>query len=153
MQASGSLERGTWSRPLLSLNKTVTHHTFSKTGFWCTCTICFVEEFEDGFEQKRHEERSPVQDLRTWVEVWNWFYGRSPDRSALVCNLCEDGNMSKLLFMSWLAVALLDLRPFFCKLCKPWYPRWETLIVSCMGTEHLRHQFNHLFDNISDCDI
>jgi hypothetical protein len=23
----------------------------------------------------------------------------------------------------------------------------------CMGTEHLRHQLNHLFDNISDGDI
>ena len=25
--------------------------------------------FEDGFEQKYHEERSSVSDLRTWVEV------------------------------------------------------------------------------------
>jgi len=24
---------------------------------------------------------------------------------------------------------------------------------SCMGTEHLRHQFNHLFDNIYEGDI
>jgi hypothetical protein len=23
----------------------------------------------------------------------------------------------------------------------------------CMGTEHLRHQFNHLFDNIYEVDI
>jgi hypothetical protein len=27
------------------------------------------------------------------------------------------------------------------------------VIFSCIGTEHLRHQFIHLFDNISDCDI
>jgi len=26
-------------------------------------------------------------------------------------------------------------------------------IFSCIGTEHLRHQFIHLFDNISEGDI
>jgi len=50
-------------------------------------------------------------------------YGKSPDRSARVCNLCENG----------------DSR--------------ETRFFSCIGTEHLRHQFIHLFDNISEGDI
>jgi len=27
------------------------------------------------------------------------------------------------------------------------------VIFSCIGTEHLRHQFSHLFDNISEGDI
>ena len=27
------------------------------------------------------------------------------------------------------------------------------VIFSCIGTEHLRHQFIHLFDNISEGDI
>ena len=44
-----------------------------ETGFWCTCTIYLVGVFEDGSEQKCHEERSSVQDSRTWVEVWNWY--------------------------------------------------------------------------------
>ena len=44
-----------------------------ETGFWCLCTICLAGVFEDGSEQKCHEERSSVQDSRTWVEVWNWF--------------------------------------------------------------------------------
>jgi len=29
----------------------------------------------------------------------------------------------------------------------------NTLFFSCTGTEHLRHRFNHLFDNISEGDI
>ena len=53
-------------------------------------------------------------------------HGRSPDRSARVCNLCENGDYIK---------------------------GEKHVIFSCMGTEHLRHQFNHLFDNISECDI
>ena len=51
-------------------------------------------------------------------------YGRSPDRSARVCNLCEKGDQDE-----------------------------KHVIFSCMGTEHLRHQFNHLFDNISEVYI
>jgi hypothetical protein len=46
-------------------------------------------------------------------------YGRSPDRSARVCNLCENGD---------------------------YIQDEKHVIFSCMGTEHLRHQFNHLFD-------
>ena len=53
-------------------------------------------------------------------------YGRSPDRSARVCNLCENGD----------------------------YIQDEKHVVfSCVGTEHSRHQFIHLFDNISEGDI
>jgi hypothetical protein len=53
-------------------------------------------------------------------------YGRSPDRNARVCNLCENGD----------------------------YIQDEThVIFSCIGTEHLRHQFIRLFDNISEGDI
>jgi len=40
-----------------------------ETGFCCTCTICFARVFENGFEQKRHEERCSVQDSGTWAEV------------------------------------------------------------------------------------
>ena len=53
-------------------------------------------------------------------------YGRSPGRSARVCNLCENGG---------------------------YIQDEKHVILSCIGTKHLRHQFNHLFDNISDGDI
>jgi len=54
-------------------------------------------------------------------------YGRSPDRSARVCNLCENGgDISKMR---------------------------NTSFFSCIGTEHLRHQFIHMFDNIPEGDI
>jgi len=53
-------------------------------------------------------------------------YGRSPDSSARVCNLCENGNYNQ---------------------------DEKHVIFSCIGTEHLRHQFIHLFDNISEGDI
>jgi hypothetical protein len=53
-------------------------------------------------------------------------YGRSPDRSARVCNLCENGD---------------------------YIQDEKHVIFSCIGTEHLRHQFIHLFYNISDGDI
>ena len=46
-----------------------------------------------GSEQKCHQERSSVQDSRTWVKVETGLYSRSPDRSARVCNLCENGNI------------------------------------------------------------
>ena len=49
-------------------------------------------------------------------------YGRSPDRSARVCNLFENGD---------------------------YIQDEKHVIFSCIGTEHLRHQFIHLFDNIS----
>jgi hypothetical protein len=53
-------------------------------------------------------------------------YGRIPDRSARTCcKLCENGE----------------------------FQNEKHVIFSCMGTEHLRHQFNHLFDNISEGDI
>jgi hypothetical protein len=35
-----------------------------------------------------------------------------------------------------------------CNLCDE-----KHVPFSCMGTEHLRHQFTHLFDNISEGDI
>jgi hypothetical protein len=50
-------------------------------------------------------------------------YGRSPDRSARVCNLCEKGDQDE-----------------------------KHVIFSCIGTEYLRHQFIHLFDDISEGD-
>ena len=52
-------------------------------------------------------------------------YGRSPDRSARVCNLCENGD---------------------------YIQDEKHVIFSCIGIEHLRHQFNHLFGNISEGD-
>ena len=48
-------------------------------------------------------------------------YGRSPDRSARVCNLCENGDIQDE----------------------------KHVIFSCIGTEHLQHQLIHLF-NISE---
>ena len=54
-------------------------------------------------------------------------YGRSPaDKSARVCNLCENGD---------------------------YIQDEKHVIFSCIGTEHLRHQFNQLFDNKSEGDI
>ena len=53
-------------------------------------------------------------------------YGRSPDRSARVCNLCENGD---------------------------YIQDEKHVIFSCIGTEHFRHQFIHLFDNIFEGDI
>jgi hypothetical protein len=53
-------------------------------------------------------------------------YGRSPDRSARVCNLCDNGD---------------------------YIQDEKHVIFSCTGTEHLRHQFTHLFDHISEGDI
>ena len=53
-------------------------------------------------------------------------YGRSPDRSARVCNLRENGD---------------------------YIQDEKHVIFSCIGTEHLLHQFIRLFDNISDGDI
>ena len=53
-------------------------------------------------------------------------YGRSPDRSARVCNLCENGD----------------------------YVQDEKHVISsCIGTERLRHQFIHLFDDVPEGDI
>jgi hypothetical protein len=46
-------------------------------------------------------------------------YSRSPDRSARVCNLCENGD---------------------------YIQDEKNVIFSCIGTEHLRHQFIHLFE-------
>ena len=82
--------------------------------------------FEDGSEQKFHEERSSVQNSRTWVEVWNWFIWQEP-RQECTC-----------LQFVWK---------------RGLYSRWESQYFSCMGTEHLRHQSNQLFDNISEGDI
>ena len=55
-----------------------------------------------------------------------WCYGRSPDRSTRVCNLCENGD---------------------------YIQDEKHVIFSCIGTEHLQHQFILLFDNISEGDI
>jgi len=39
-------------------------------GYSCvTLTLTLAGVFEDGSEQKCHEERSSIQDSRTWVEV------------------------------------------------------------------------------------
>ena len=51
-------------------------------------------------------------------------YGRSSDRS--VCNLCENGDCIQ---------------------------NEKRVIFSCIGTEHLWHQFINLFDNISEGNI
>jgi len=53
-------------------------------------------------------------------------YGRSPDRSARVCNLCENGD------------CIQDEKH---------------VIFSCIGTKHLQLQFIHFFDSISEGDI
>ena len=53
----------------------------------------------------------------------NGLYGRSPDRSARVCNLCDNGD---------------------------YIQDEKHVIFPCISTEHLRHQFTHLFDNISE---
>ena len=80
------MERGTCQDPCSCLKKSVAYHNWfalpERLVFdVCTCTICLAGVFEDGSEQKCRKERSSVQDSRTWVEVRNCFYGRSPDRS------------------------------------------------------------------------
>ena len=72
-----------------------------------------------------------IQTLQHLFRIWGHglkcetgLYGRSPERSAHVCNLCENGDQNE-----------------------------QHVIFSCIGTEHLRHQFIHLFDNISEGDI
>ena len=55
--------------------------------FLTYCTIGFAGVFEDGFEQKRHEERSSFQGRGHGLKCETGLYGRSPDRSAIrVCN-------------------------------------------------------------------
>ena len=90
------------------------------------CTICLAGVFEDGSEQKCHEERSSVQIRGHGLKCETGLYGRSPDRSARVCNLCDNGD---------------------------YIQDEKHVIFPCIGTEHLRHQFIHLFDNISEDDI
>ena len=92
-----------------------------ETGFWCSCTICLAGVFEDGSEQKCHEERSSVQDSRTWVEWWNWFIWQESGQECTCLQLCENGD---------------------------YIQDEKHVIFSCIGTEHLRHQFIHLFENI-----
>jgi len=130
IQASGSLERGTWSRSLLLFKKVCGLSQLVcfawETGFWCTCTICLAGVFEDGSEQKCHEERSSVQDLRTWVEVWSWFIWQ------------ESGQECTCLQFVWK---------------RGLYSRWEARHLFMYRYRTLRHQFIHLFDNISEGDI
>jgi hypothetical protein len=73
------------------------------------CTICLAGVFEDGSEQKCHEERSSVQDRGHRLKSETGLYGRSPDRSARVGNLCENGDY--ILQDKKLYVLVL----FFCK--------------------------------------
>ena len=54
------------------------------------------------------------------------YWHRSPDRSARVCNLCENGD---------------------------YIQDEKHVIFSCIGTEHLRHKFIHIFDHISEGDM
>ena len=107
IQASGSLERGTQSRPLLLFKKGCGLSQLVcfawETGFWCTCTICLAGVFEEGSEQKCHEERSSVQNLRTWVEGWNWF---TRQKSGQECTCLQfvwkwDYIQDKTLFYVW----------------------------------------------------
>ena len=116
--------------PCSCLKKSVAYHNWFaftwETGFWCTCTICLAGVFEDGSEQKCHEERSSVQDLKTWVEVWNWFVWQESGQECTCCNLCENGD---------------------------YIQDEKHVIFSCIGTELSRHQFIHLFDSISEGDI
>jgi len=89
-----------------------------ETGFWCTCTICLAGVFEDGSEQNvmRNVVRFRIRGHGLKCETG--FYGRSPDRSARVCNLCENGD---------------------------YIQDEKHVIFSCIGTEHLRHQFYYKY--------
>jgi hypothetical protein len=60
--------------PCSCLKKSVAYHNWfalpeRPVSDACTCTICLAGVFEDGSEQKCHEERSSVQNSRTGVEV------------------------------------------------------------------------------------
>jgi hypothetical protein len=73
---------------------------------------------EYGSEQKYHEERSSNQNRGHGLKCEAGLYGRSPDRIARVCNLCENGikfKMRNTLFFHVFRLSLTYYRRFpFC---------------------------------------
>jgi hypothetical protein len=107
--------------PCSCLKKSVAYHNWfalpeRPVGFWCTCTICLAEVFEDSSEQKCHEERSLVQDLRTCMG-WS-------------VKLVYMGWSVKLVYMGWSVklVYMAGVRTgvHVLQFVRGLYSRWET---------------------------
>jgi hypothetical protein len=79
--------------------------------------------FKDRFQQNDHWAWLGSGFEDIWVEVWSWFIWQE-SRQECAC-LCKNGDIQDE----------------------------KHVIISFMGTKHLRHQVNHLYDNISDGDI
>jgi len=79
------------------------------------CTICLAGVFEDGSEQSFMRNVARFRIRGHGLKCETGLYGRSPDRSARVCNLCENGD---------------------------YIQDDKHVISSCIGTEHLRHQLS-----------
>jgi hypothetical protein len=98
------------------------HQIYGHVGFWPT-----LAEVDSGGDLKIALSKSVMRNIARFrirghgLNREIGLYGRSPDRSARVCNLFENGD------------SIQDEKH---------------VIFSCTGTEHLRHQFIHLFDNI-----
>ena len=125
------MERGTWSRSLLLLKKSAAYHN------WFALPERLVSDARAPFVLPEYLKmalsKSVTKNVARFrirghgLKCETGLYGRNPDRSARVCNLCENGDY-----------ILQDEKH---------------VTFSCMGTEHSRHQFNHLFDNVSEGDI
>jgi len=123
-QASGSLERGTWSRPLLLLKEVcgLTQLALPERPVSDARAPFVLPEY-----LKMSLSKSVMRNVARFrirghgLKCETGLYGRSPDRSVRVSNLCENGG---------------------------YIQDEKHVILSCIGTKHLRHQFNHLFDNI-----
>jgi len=94
MQASGSLERGTWSRSLLLFKKAVAYHN------WFALPERPVSDARAPFVLPEYLKmalsKSVMRNVAQFrirghgLKCETGLYGRSPDRSARVCNLCEN---------------------------------------------------------------
>ena len=98
MQASGSLERGTWSRSLLLFKKAVAYHNWfalpERPVSDARAPFVLLEYLKMALSKNvmRNVAQFRIRGHRLKCETG--LYGRSPDRSARVCNSCENGEYS-----------------------------------------------------------
>jgi len=114
------MERGTWSKSLLQLKKSVAYHN------WFALPERPVSDARAPFVLPEYLKmalsKSVMRNVARFrirghgLKCETGLYGRSPDRSARVCILCENGD---------------------------YIEDEQHVIFSCIGTEHLRHQFIH----------
>ena len=131
IHASGSLDRGTWLKPLLLFQNYVARHNwfalFERPVSDAHAPFVLPEYLKMVLSKNGMRNVAWLRIRGHGLKCETGLYGRNPDRSARVCNLCENGDY-----------ILQDEKH---------------VTFSCMGTEHSRHQFNHLFDNVSEGDI